>query len=71
MRTTLPAIALSALLLCGACSDAPDATPSSVTLAELKARPSLRDFPLVRLPRLSAMPVNPAEWKEIERLSRA
>lgn len=35
MRTTLPAIALSALLLCGSCSDAPDATPSSVTLAEL------------------------------------
>jgi predicted RNA-binding protein with PUA-like domain len=45
--------------------------PRSVTLAELKQRPSLRDFPLVRLPRLSAMPVGPAEWKEIERLSRA
>jgi len=42
-----------------------------VTLAELKQRPSLRDFPLVRLPRLSAMPVSPGEWKEIERLSRA
>ena len=42
-----------------------------VTLAELKARPSLKDFPLVRLPRLSAMPVAAAEWKEIERLSRA
>jgi predicted RNA-binding protein with PUA-like domain len=42
-----------------------------VTLRELKARPSLRDFPLVRLPRLSVMPVNDAEWKEIERLSRA
>ena len=41
-----------------------------VTLHELKARPSLRDFPLVRLPRLSAMPVSAAEWKEIERLSR-
>lgn len=42
-----------------------------VTLAELKQRPSLRDSPLVRLPRLSAMPVSPAEWKEIERSSRA
>ncbi|MEO6027111.1 MAG: EVE domain-containing protein [Candidatus Binatia bacterium] len=41
-----------------------------VTLAELKQRPSLRDFPLVRLPRLSAMPVSAAEWKEIESLSR-
>lgn len=42
-----------------------------VTLAELKQRPSLRDFPLVRLPRLSAMPVSAAEWKEIDRLSRS
>lgn len=42
-----------------------------VTLAELKQRPSLKDFPLVRLPRLSAMPVSAAEWKEIDRLSRA
>lgn len=41
-----------------------------VTLAELKQRPSLADFPLVRLPRLSAMPVSAAEWKEIDRLSR-
>ncbi len=42
-----------------------------VTLAELKQRSSLKDFPLVRLPRLSAMPVSAAEWKEIDRLSRA
>ena len=40
-----------------------------VTLAELKQRPTLRDFPLVRLPRLSVMPVSAAEWNEIERLS--
>lgn len=45
--------------------------PRPVTLAELKQRPSLKDFPLVRLPRLSAMPVSAAEWNEIERLSRA
>jgi predicted RNA-binding protein with PUA-like domain len=42
-----------------------------VTLRELKQRPSLKDFPLVRLPRLSVMPVGAAEWKEIERLSRS
>ena len=42
-----------------------------VTLRELKQRPSLKDFPLVRLPRLSVMPVGAAEWKELERLSRS
>lgn len=41
-----------------------------VTLAELKQRPSLASFPLVRLPRLSVMPVSAAEWKEIDRLSQ-
>jgi predicted RNA-binding protein with PUA-like domain len=45
--------------------------PRPVTLAELKARAALRDFPLVRLPRLSVMPVTAAQWKAIERLSRA
>ena len=44
--------------------------PRPVTLRELKQRPSLSDFPLVRLPRLSVMPVSAAEWKEIERSSR-
>lgn len=44
--------------------------PRPVRLRELKLRPSLKDFPLVRLPRLSVMPVSAAEWKEIERLSR-
>jgi len=41
-----------------------------VTLAELKAIPSLATFPLVRLPRLSVMPVSAAEWREIERLAK-
>jgi predicted RNA-binding protein with PUA-like domain len=45
--------------------------PRPVTLAELKARPNLATFPLVRLPRLSVMPVSAAEWKEIERLAKA
>jgi len=40
-----------------------------VTLAEIKARPGLASFPLVRLPRLSVMPVRQAEWDAIERLA--
>jgi len=41
-----------------------------VTLKELKAIPALATFPLVRLPRLSVMPVSASEWREIERLSK-
>ena len=41
-----------------------------VTLAELKARPGLASFPLVRLPRLSVMPVRASEWATIERLAK-
>jgi predicted RNA-binding protein with PUA-like domain len=44
--------------------------PRPVTLAEIKARPGLQDLPLVRISRLSVMPVSEAEWKEIEKLSR-
>ncbi len=44
--------------------------PRPVTLAELKAIPSLATFPLARLPRLSVMPVSPAERREIERLAK-
>jgi len=40
-----------------------------VTLAEIKADPAFKAFPLVRLPRLSVMPVTDAEWKRIERLA--
>jgi predicted RNA-binding protein with PUA-like domain len=42
-----------------------------VTLAEIKASKAFASFALTRLPRLSVMPVSEAEWKEIERLSRA
>lgn len=45
--------------------------PRPVTLAELKRRPSFEHSSLARLPRLSAMPISAAQWKEIERLSRA
>jgi|SRR5579862_816656 len=37
-----------------------------VTLKEIKADPSFKDFPLVRISRLSVMPVTDAEWKRIE-----
>src|SRR6476659_9374334 len=37
-----------------------------VTLAEIKADSSFKDFPLVRISRLSVMPVSDAEWARIE-----
>jgi predicted RNA-binding protein with PUA-like domain len=37
-----------------------------VTLAEIKADPSFRTFPLVRISRLSVMPVSDDEWRRIE-----
>ena len=42
-----------------------------VTLAEIKADPAFASFPLVRLSRLSVMPVTDAEWTRIEKLARA
>ena len=40
-----------------------------VTLASIKADDSFASFPLVRMPRLSVMPVTDAEWKRIENMS--
>ena len=40
-----------------------------VTLAEIKADPSFKDFALVRISRLSVMPVTEAEWKRVEALA--
>src|SRR6059036_1050385 len=37
-----------------------------VTLAEIKADTAFKDFPLVRISRLSVMPVTDAEWARIE-----
>jgi predicted RNA-binding protein with PUA-like domain len=37
-----------------------------VTLAEIKADPFFKAFALVRISRLSVMPVTDAEWKRIE-----
>ncbi|HUI27628.1 MAG TPA: EVE domain-containing protein [Candidatus Kryptonia bacterium] len=46
------------------------ALPRPVTLAEIKASPKFAGWDLVRLPRLSVMPVSPEHWAEIERLAR-
>jgi len=45
--------------------------PRPVTLAEIKAEAAFRDFPLVRIARLSVMPVTDAEWARIERMAGA
>jgi predicted RNA-binding protein with PUA-like domain len=40
-----------------------------VTLGEIKADKAFASFPLVRMARLSVMPVTDTEWARIERLS--
>ncbi len=44
--------------------------PAPVTLAAIKSDPAFADFALVRMPRLSVMPVTDAQWKRIEKLSQ-
>ena len=41
-----------------------------VTLAEMKANPKLAKFDLLRLPRLSVMPVSEEQWRVIEQMGR-
>jgi predicted RNA-binding protein with PUA-like domain len=41
----------------------PLATP--VPLAAVKAEPAFKDFALVRMSRLSVMPVSPAQWSRL------
>ena len=43
--------------------------PNPVTLAVIKADKVFANFPLVRISRLSVMPVTEAEWARIEKLS--
>lgn len=43
--------------------------PRPVTLAEIKADAGFEDFPLVRIGRLSVMPVTDGEWARIERMA--
>jgi predicted RNA-binding protein with PUA-like domain len=45
--------------------------PGPVSLAAIKADPAFEDFPLVRIARLSVMPVTDAEWVRIERMAGA
>src|SRR5215471_17257532 len=40
-----------------------------VTLAEIKADKTFRDFPLVRISRLSVMPVTDEEWERVETMA--
>jgi predicted RNA-binding protein with PUA-like domain len=42
-----------------------------VTLAEIKAAGRFADFALVRIPRLSVMPVTDEQWEAIEAMARA
>ena len=45
---------------------APDAPlPQPVALAAIKAEPALAGMPLIRMSRLSVMPVTPDQWKRI------
>src|SRR5262245_38703417 len=44
---------------------------SPVTLATIKSEKAFASFPLVRIPRLSVMPVPDEEWKRIEKLSES
>jgi predicted RNA-binding protein with PUA-like domain len=39
-----------------------------VTLSEVKARKEFADFPLVRMSRLSVMPVTDAQWKSLSKM---
>jgi predicted RNA-binding protein with PUA-like domain len=43
--------------------------PRPVTLAEIKAKAFFKDFPLVRISRLSVMPVSDREWDEIQEIA--
>jgi predicted RNA-binding protein with PUA-like domain len=44
--------------------------PRPVTLAEMRANPKLAGFNLLRLPRLSVMPVSAAQWAAIMEMAR-
>jgi predicted RNA-binding protein with PUA-like domain len=44
--------------------------PRPVTLAEMRGKAKLAGFDLLRLPRLSVMPVSASQWTEILRMAR-
>lgn len=43
---------------------------AAVTLARIKKEPLLKDWELVRMARLSVMPVTPEQWQRVEELSK-
>jgi predicted RNA-binding protein with PUA-like domain len=43
--------------------------PAPVTLAAIKADPQFAGFALVRIPRLSVMPVTPEQWRAIQAMA--
>lgn len=44
--------------------------PAAVPLSDIKANPKLAKFDLVRLPRLSVMPVTEEQWRLIEEMAK-
>ena len=44
--------------------------PRPVSLAEIKKNPKFKGWDLLRLPRLSVMPVSQEHWDEIERMAK-
>ena len=45
--------------------------PKPVSLAEVRGIKAMADFPLVRLPRLSVMPVTPDQWTTLLDLAKS
>jgi predicted RNA-binding protein with PUA-like domain len=45
--------------------------PQPVTLEAIKHDAALRDWDLVRLPRLSVVPMTSAQWRRIDQMSRS
>jgi predicted RNA-binding protein with PUA-like domain len=44
--------------------------PRPMTLREMRSNKALHGWDLLRLPRLSVMPVSAAQWAEVERLAK-
>jgi predicted RNA-binding protein with PUA-like domain len=44
--------------------------PKSVTLERIKQEASLKEWELVRLPRLSVLPLTEVQWRKVEALAR-
>ncbi len=49
---------------------AKEALKRPVSLAEVKQRKEFAEFPLVRMPRLSVMPVTASQWKSLLAMSK-